>query len=394
MHVLLQIIHQPLIRKARMANRWLEIEQYGQSLWYDNMARKFIASGALSTMIREVGLKGITSNPAIFEKSISSGTEYDSDIQSYVQQGMSSAEIYDRLTTDDIRAAADVMREVYDATAGVDGYVSIEVDPTLARDTKSTIDAARRLWKTVDRPNVMIKIPGTPEGLPAVRQSLAEGINVNITLLFGIENYTQVAQAYIDALRDRVRAGKDLTGIASVASFFLSRVDTNVDKLLKKKMTAQPELASECRDLMGKAAVANAKIAYARFQELFYSSEFSDLAMQGAKVQRCLWASVSTKNPEYNDVMYIEPLIGPETVTTVPDETIAAFADHGTAANTLAEGLDDARRTIQRLKALGIDTENVAEELQVDGVKKFEDAFASLKRNLEAKRRQTEATLA
>ncbi|HET6511612.1 MAG TPA: transaldolase [Candidatus Kapabacteria bacterium] len=377
-----------------MANRWHDIEQYGQSLWYDNMARKFIGSGALKNMIGEVGLKGITSNPAIFEKSISTGTEYDSDIQKFIREGKSTSEIYDLLTTEDIRAAADVMREVYNETAGVDGYVSIEVNPDLAHETASTVAAAKRLWETVDRPNIMIKIPGTPAGIPAIREVLAEGINVNITLLFGIENYSQVAQAYIDALRQRLSKGQDITNIASVASFFLSRVDTNIDKTLNEKIQSDPNRAEEYRSLLGKAAVANAKLAYERFQEIFYGQEFADLAAQGAKVQRCLWASVSTKNPDYRDVMYIEPLIGPETVTTVPDETIAAFADHGEAANTLALDMKSAHDVVDRLAAIGIDTERVADELQVDGVKKFEDAFRNLTANLEKKRAVIEEAIA
>lgn len=377
-----------------MANRWHEIEQYGQSLWYDNMARKFIASGALKAMISDVGLKGVTSNPSIFEKSISSGTEYDADIQTFIREGKTTSEIYDLLTTEDIRAAADVMREVYDRTNGVDGYVSIEVNPDLAHDTQESINSALRLWEVVNRPNIMIKIPGTPAGIPAIRAVLAAGINVNVTLLFGIENYTQVAHAYIDALKERASKDLDITNISSVASFFLSRVDTNVDKLLNDKIASDPENAGAYKALLGKAAVANAKLAYERYQEIFYGSDFADLAMQGAKVQRCLWASVSTKNPDYKDVMYIEPLIGPETVTTVPDDTIAAFADHGVAANALAVGIDEARQIVNQLKEFGIDTEQVAAELQVDGVKKFEDAFRNLTANLEKKRTLIEETIA
>ncbi len=377
-----------------MANRWHDIEQYGQSLWYDNMARKFIASGALKKMIAEVGLKGVTSNPSIFEKSISTGDEYDTDIQRFIRDGKSTLEIYDLLTTEDIRAAADVMRDVYNDTAGIDGYVSIEVNPDLASDTKSTVEAAKRLWKTVDRPNIMIKIPGTPAGIPAIREVLAEGINVNITLLFGIENYSQVAHAYIDALRERIAKGQSIENIASVASFFLSRVDTNIDKTLNDKIASDPANADEYKSLLGRAAVANAKIAYEKFQEIFYGPEFTDLAMQGAKVQRCLWASVSTKNPDYRDVMYIEPLIGPETVTTVPDDTIAAFADHGDSANTLALDMESAHDVVDRLAAFDIDTEQVAEELQADGVKKFEDAFRNLTANLEKKRTLIEETIA
>jgi transaldolase len=377
-----------------MANKWLEIEQYGQSLWYDNMARKFIASGALKKMITDVGLKGITSNPAIFEKSISTGTEYDADIQTFIREGKTTNEIYDLLTTEDIRAAADVMREVYDRTGGIDGYVSIEVNPDLADDTQKTIESAKRLWQIVDRPNIMIKIPGTPEGIPAIKAVLAEGINVNITLLFGIENYAQVAHAYIDALKQRAAKGLDVTNIASVASFFLSRVDTNVDKMLNEKIKSDPARAEEYKTLLGKAAVANAKLAYEKYQEIFYGPEFADLAAQGAKVQRCLWASVSTKNPDYSATMYIDPLIGPETVTTVPDETIAAFAQSGVASNSLAQDIQGAHQTIDKLRELGIDTERVADELQTDGVKKFVDSFRNLTANLEKKRAVIEEAIA
>jgi len=375
-------------------NTWKQLEQYGQSLWYDNLSRSFISGGKIARMIDELGLKGITSNPSIFEKSITSSDEYDEDIQSCVREGMATNELYDRLTTDDVRNAADVMRPVFDRTQGIDGYVSLEVDPDLANDTKGTIESARRLWKIVDRPNLMIKIPGTEAGIPAIRQCLSEGININITLLFGIGNYTDVAHAYIDALKERKQRGEDVTKIASVASFFLSRVDTNVDKKLEGLMASANGDSKELQSLMGKAANANAKLAYERYLEIFRGPEFADLQAAGARPQRCLWASVSTKNPKYSDVLYIEPLIGPETVTTVPDETIEAFADHGTAANTLAQGFDEAHNVIDRLKHYGIDTEQVAEELQIDGVKKFSDAFATLRQNLERKRHTIEEAIA
>jgi transaldolase len=338
-------------------------------------------------MISELDLRGVTSNPSIFEKAISKGSEYDDDIRAFAEEGMSTSAIYERLTTDDIRVACDIFHDVYIATNGTDGYVSIEVDPRLAHTTDETLIQARHLWKVVDRPNVMIKIPGTPAGLPAVTEAISEGINVNVTLLFGIGNYGDVAHAYIAGLRKRAARGEDITGIRSVASFFLSRVDTNVDKLLSERSDAQ-------NGLLGKAAVANARLAYARYHEIFYGDDFSDLRKLGASVQRCLWASVSTKNPAYRDVIYIEPLIGAETVTTVPDETIAAFADHGVAGDTLGTGLEEARAVIASLKQLGIDTEEVANELQIDGVKKFEDAFNGLMRVLESKRQQIAETVA
>jgi transaldolase len=377
-----------------MQNPWKEVERLGQSLWYDNLSREFISGGKITRMIEELGLRGITSNPSIFEKSISGSDEYDADIEKAIHDGLTTSEIYERLTTDDVRSAADVMRPVFERTDGVDGYVSIEVDPRIAANTEDTIIAARRLWKTVDRPNVMIKIPGTPEGIPAIRQCLLEGININITLLFGIENYTHVAHAFLDALRERKSSGEDISHIASVASFFLSRVDTNVDQKLNVKIAELNGSGDPVRSLLGKAAVANAKLAYERYLEIFHGPEFADLKAAGARPQRCLWASVSTKNPDYSDVMYIEPLIGPETVSTVPDETIAAFADHGKCADTLASGIAEAHDLVEQLRKLGIDTEAVADELQVDGVKKFADAFASLANNLDKKRKNIEAEIA
>ncbi len=377
-----------------MSNRWKELERYGQSLWYDNLSRKFITEGKIANMIEELGLRGITSNPSIFEKSISKGDEYDEDIEQGVRDGLTTAEIYEHLTTDDVRNAADILRPVYDRTRGVDGFVSIEVDAKLANKTEETIDAARRLWKTVDRPNVLIKIPGTPEGVPAIRQCLSEGININITLLFGIESYSQVAKAYLDALKDLKKRGKDISRVASVASFFLSRVDTNVDQKLDAKIGAADGAAGPIRSLHGLAAIANAKLAYEHYLEIFHGAPFSDLSNSGARPQRCLWASVSTKNPDYSDVKYIEPLIGAETVTTVPDETIEAFADHGTVADTLTKGITDAHEVIERLSKIGIDTEQVATELQVEGVKKFADAFDSLAKNLESKRHTIEEAIA
>ena len=375
-------------------NPWKEVERLGQSLWYDNLSRNFITNGKIAGMVDELGLRGITSNPSIFEKSISGGDEYDDDIEQCIREGISTSEIYERLTTDDVRNAADILRPVYERTDGADGFVSIEVEPKLANDTQATIEAARRLWKTVDRPNIMIKIPGTPEGIPAIRQCLSDGININITLLFGIENYTDVARAYLDALNDRVTRGEDVSRIASVASFFLSRVDTNVDKKLEAKVGAADGTGHALRELFGKAGIANAKLAYEKYQQIFRGLDFSNVKSKGARPQRCLWASVSTKNPKYSDVMYIEPLIGPDTVSTVPDETIEAFADHGKAANSLASGMSDAHATIDELKKHGIDTEQVAVELQVEGVKKFVEAFDSLAKNLEKKRHSIEEAVA
>jgi transaldolase len=368
-------------------NNWKKVGDLGQSLWYDNIGRSFMTGGGLQEMIDELGLKGVTSNPSIFEKAISNGKEYDDDIRALIDAGKTTHEIYEKLTTDDVRLAADILYDVHVATRGEDGYVSIECDPTIAHNTEETIAEAQHLWKIVDRQNVMIKIPGTLDGLPAIRKTIAEGINVNVTLLFGIENYTSVAHAYINGLSDRLKAGKEISGIRSVASFFLSRVDTNVDKLLASQ-------GAEYQYLMGKAANANAKLAYERFQEIFNGKDFAELRKAGAHVQRCLWASVSTKNPAFSDVLYIEPLIGKETVTTVPDDTLKAFADHGVAADTLSSGLEDAHKTIDMLSSIGIDTERVAEELQLDGVKKFEESFHKLLGILEAKRKQVAEAVA
>lgn len=367
-----------------MANPWKSVSVFGQSLWYDNISRSLLSSGRLAKMVDELGVKGVTSNPAIFEKAISAGKEYDKDIRTLIEDGASTHEIYDKLTTDDVRQAADIMHEVFVTTSGEDGYISIEVDPTIAHNAEETIEQARKLWKIVDRQNVMIKIPGTPNSLPAITAAISEGINVNVTLLFGIENYDQVAHAYIAGIKSRLSRGEDVTNIRSVASFFLSRVDSNVDALLQGKGHDH---------LLGKAAVANAKLAYERYCKIFYGKEFDDLRSAGANVQRCLWASVSTKNPTYNDVMYIEPLISKETVTTVPDDTIAAFSDHGNAADTLTQGLDEAHKIINELRSIGIDTEKVAADLQIDGVKKFEDAFTKLLSVLEVKRAAVSETV-
>lgn len=364
-------------------NPWKRLASYGQSLWYDNISRGFIESGGLQEMLANYDLKGVTSNPAIFEKAISKGHEYDDEIRALIDIGKTTHEIYEKLTTDDIRVACDILNDVHAVTGGVDGYVSIEVDPMLAHTTKETLDEARKLWNIIDRPNVMIKIPGTTAGLPAFRDAIAEGINVNVTLLFGIGNYTDVVRSYIAGLKDRLSRGEDISSVHSVASFFLSRVDTSVDKLLESKGNSHAHLA-------GKAAVANAKLAYERYHEIFGSKEFGELRAAGAHVQRCLWASVSTKNPAYSDIMYIEPLIGHETVTTVPDETILAFSDHGKAALTLGTDIAGAHATIDELRAIGIDMEAVAAELQLDGVKKFEDAFKNLLAVLAKKQKEVE----
>jgi len=360
-----------------MANPLLELKKLGQSVWYDNLNRELIVSSRLRRMVEEDGVCGGTSNPSIFEKAVASGDVYDESLRELAGQGKDVAAIYDGLTVTDVQQSADVFRRVYDDTASADGYASLEVPPDLANDTQASIEAARRLFAALDRPNVMIKIPGTQAGLPAIEQCLSEGINVNITLLFGVDNYEQVAWAYVSALEKRLTAGQPIDRIASVASFFVSRVDTLTDEKLEEKIAAAASDAQrkELGSLLGKAAVANAKIAYAKYKEIFSGPRWRALASKGARVQRCLWASTSTKNPAYRDVVYAEELIGPDTVNTLPQNTLDAFREHGRAAATLEAGLDDARETIQRIERAGIDFKAVTDELQVQGVKLFCDSF-------------------
>ena len=349
-------------------NPLLELKALGQSIWLDNISRRLIASGALKRLIDEDGISGITSNPTIFEKAISHGTDYDDAMRELVRQGASDAEIYDALTISDVQAATDVLRPVFEATCSVNGYVSIEVSPKLAYDTAGAIADARRLFAAVNRPNLLIKVPATREGLPAIRQLLSEGINVNITLMFSMEHYEAVAEAYVAALEDRVRLGLSLGGVASVASFFVSRVDTLVDKLLEGKAEA----------LRGQIAVANSKLVYQRFKEIFGSERFKALAAQGARVQRVLWASTSAKDPAYSDILYVQTLIGPDTVNTLPDETVVAFRDHGQARATVEDDLDKARAAFKTLAELRIDMRTVGEQLSEEGVQKFAQSFDKL----------------
>jgi len=374
-------------------NPLLELEQLGQSVWLDNISRGLITSGALKRLIEEDGISGITSNPTIFEKAISHGTDYDAAMRDLISQGASDADIYDALTIADIQAAADVLRPVFDATHGGDGYVSLEVSPKLAHGAKDTLTDARRLHAAVNRPNLFIKVPATREGIPAIRQLLGEGINVNITLMFSMEHYEAVAEAYIAALEDRVQQGLPINDVASVASFFVSRVDTLVDKLLEDKVLAEGPDASRAAALRGQIAVANSKLVYRRFEEIFGGERFKALEAQGARVQRVLWASTSTKNPAYSDVLYVQTLIGPDTVNTMPVETIVAFRDHGQARATVGEGLDEARAAFQALASLGIDMCTVGEQLSVEGVSKFAQSFDKLFTVIAAKRQALAADM-
>ncbi len=371
-----------------MANPLLELKRLGQSVWYDNLNRELLATGQLQRMVDEDGVSGGTSNPSIFEKAIASGDHYGPDLQRLALAGRDAEAIYDQLTIEDIRQSCDVFLPIYEATQGRDGFASLEVSPHLAYDTEATIEEAVRLFHALDRPNAMIKIPGTAEGLPAIERCLYEGVNVNITLLFGVENYEQVAWTYVKALERRVAEGKPIDRIASVASFFVSRVDTMVDERLKAMIAASSSAAHRkyLENMLGKAGIANAKIAYAKFKEIVASPRWRALAEKGARVQRCLWASTSTKNPAYRDVMYVEGLIGPDTVNTLPQSTLDAFRDHGVVAPTLESDVEAAFAHIRQLEAEGIRFKAVTDELQRQGVKLFCDSFDQAKATIERRR--------
>ena len=367
-------------------NRMVELINHGQSCWMDDLNRRMIVTGDLARRVAEEGLRGITSNPAIFEKAVAQGTDYDHDLARAAAAGSTAEQIYEELLTTDVRQACDILRKVYDETGGVDGFVSLEVSPHLAHDTQASLEEARRLWGRVDRPNLFIKIPGTAAGVPAVEELLFEGINVNITLLFSIASYEAVAEAYMRALERRVAAKRRLDNIASVASFFLSRIDVLVDQLLRHRIKPQrpPSSQPDPRDLLGKAAIANAKLAYQSLKRMTGSDRWKALADEGARVQRLLWASTSTKDPGYHDLMYVEPLIGPETsiyvqvsdsptkipifcgltVNTMPGKTIAAFRDHGTVQNTLERGVAEARHVMADLERSGVRFDLVTAQLE------------------------------
>jgi transaldolase/glucose-6-phosphate isomerase len=360
----------------------IELQKHGQSIWYDNIRRDMLASGELQALVDQ-GVLGVTSNPTIFEKAISGSTDYDAGLRELAQSGRDLQGIYEALVLDDIAAAAGVLRPVYERTDGRDGFVSIEVRPTLAADAAATIAEARRLFATLARPNIMIKVPATPEGMPAVETLIGEGINVNVTLLFAVQAYEAAANAYLAGLEHLAASGGDLSRVASVASFFVSRVDTAVDRQLEALIAGG---RSELRPLLGKAAIANAKLAYARFEQIFGGERFAALRARGARVQRPLWASTGTKNPQYSDVMYVDGLIGPDTVNTIPPATLAAFMDHGTVSPTLKAGMAQATQVMEQLAAAGISVDAVTRDLLADGVKSFTDSFEKLLANLNQKR--------
>ena len=363
-------------------NPLLVLEAIGQSIWVDFIRRGMISSGELQRLIEMDGISGVTSNPSIFEKAIVESHDYDESIRALTLKGATSDEIYQRLTVEDIQSVADLLRPTYDRTEGRDGFVSLEVSPRLAHDTASTIVEARRLWSLVNRPNTMIKVPATLEGLPAIRQLIGEGINVNITLLFGLPRYREVAEAYIGGLEILAAKKKPIERVSSVASFFLSRIDVLIDPMLEKIIRTENLQAGIAERLHGQIAIASAKAAYQMYKEIFNSERFKRLANRGARTQRLLWASTSTKNPAYNDTKYMDALIGPDTINTVPIETLNAFRDHGLPEQSLDQNVDEAYLLLLDLAAVGIDLGAITQQLEDEGVEKFIASFDQLMASL------------
>ena len=370
-----------VLETSKVTNPLQALLGYGQSMWLDYIRRDLITSGTLKGMIADDGLRGMTSNPAIFEKAIAESSLYDDILKELASRPeLDTKARYEQIAIRDIQGAADILRPVYDSSKFRDGYVSLEVSPLLALKTQETIDEARRLWKAVNRENVMIKIPGTAEGLPAIRQVIGEGINVNVTLLFAQEVYEKVAEAHIAGLEDLAKCGGILKKIGGVASFFISRIDTLVDSIIDDKLKATTDAQQQAllKSLLGKVAIANGKLTYQRYQRIFSGPRWQALAAQGAQTQRVLWASTSTKNPAYRDVMYVEELIGPDTVDTMPPATIDAFRDHGRLRNSLTEDVAGAQNVMDNLAKAGISIKEVTTKLTDDGVKLFADAFHKL----------------
>lgn len=356
-----------------------KIHEHGQSIWLDLLDRDMMNTGKLQSRINNDDLRGLTSNPSIFEKAISGSSDYDADIANLSKKEDDNAAIFFAMAIKDIQRAADIFKPVYDKTNGKDGFVSLEVSPYLARDTEATIEQARELWKKVNRKNVMIKIPATREGLPAIRKCIAEGININITLLFGLPRYREVTEAFMGGLEERLKANKPIDEVASVASFFLSRIDVLVDPMLEQK---------NAPELKGKIAIASAKIAYQIYHEMISGDRFKKLEAKGAQRQRLLWASTGTKDPAYSDVKYVEPLIGQETVNTLPVETIDAFRDHGKVANTLNQDTESATRALEGLKEKGIDIHQITQQLEEEGIEKFNKSFDKLLKSIDDQKQQ------
>jgi transaldolase len=359
-------------------SRLQQLSKLGQSVWIDYLSRRLLREGELEELMRDHAVVGVTSNPTIFQKAISEGDAYDEQLRDVLAEKDDAKEVFLELAVKDVQDACDLLREVWDGGGGQDGYVSIEVDPNLAGDTDATIAEAQRLHELVDRPNCFVKIPATKAGLPAIEEMISRGRNTNVTLIFSLQRYAEVVEAYVRGLERLVEAGGDPAKVASVASFFVSRVDTEADRRLDE--------AGAPDELQGKLAVANAKLAYQRYKELFSGDRWEALRSKGATTQRCLWASTSTKNPAYRDVLYVEELIGPETVDTMPEETIAAFEEHGEVALTLERDLDEARGVFEKVAEAGVDYDDVVETLEREGVQKFADSFAELLDGIRAKR--------
>lgn len=361
-------------------NPLVELQAYGQSFWYDNIRRRFLLDGTLERLIAEDGLRGMTSNPAIFQKAIGGSDDYDQQLRGLIDGSADAKSIYEALALQDIQTACDLFAPLYEQSKRGDGFVSLEVSPHLARDTEGTVAEAQRLFAAVDRPNVMIKVPATPEGIPAIRRLIGSGININITLMFSMKHYEDVAEAYMDGIKHLLIDGRDPRQVASVASFFVSRVDSAVDKKL-----AQLDVPA-ARELMGKTAIANSRLVYQRFKEQFHGDPFHHLSSKGANAQRLLWASTSTKNPDYPDTLYIDELIGPETVNTIPPATVDAFREHGQVSNTLEQGSDEAQGVLDGLRELQIDLDHITDQLQNDGVDAFANAFDALLKTIDDKK--------
>lgn len=352
-----------------------QLNLLGQSIWLDYIRRDLITGGELRRLIEEYGLRGMTSNPSIFEKAIADSSNYDKDIYSMALDGKGSKEIYEALSQSDVQAAADEFRPLYENTNGSDGYVSLEVNPHLAHDANATVQEARRLWSALNRPNVFIKVPATVEGLTAIQQLISEGININVTLLFGLQRYREVVEAYLGGLETLATQGKSVKNVASVASFFVSRIDTLVDLLLNKIIVQGDKNVAIVEKVRGQVAIASAKMAYQIYKEIFGGYRFKKLADQGASTQRLLWASTGSKNPDYSDVKYVEALIGPETVNTIPLETLNAYRNHGEPKRRLENDINGARRVLEQLPELGINIDNVTQQLEDEGIEKFNKPF-------------------
>lgn len=358
----------------------------GQSIWYDNIHRKLLENGELKRMISEGKIYGVTSNPSIFNKAIAKSDAYDEDLIPMLKDNLPPIKIFEALAEKDIQWACDLFGDLYEETNGGDGFVSLEVNPTLANNTDETCEEVKRLWEMVDRPNLMIKIPATKAGIPAIERSIAEGINVNVTLIFSQKRYEKVMGAFISGLERRAAAGKSIDGIASVASFFVSRMDTKVDKRLEAIISEGGSRANKANALLGKSAIANAKLAYQRYKKVFENGKFQQLKVKGARAQRPLWASTSTKNPAYPDTMYVDSLIGPNTVNTIPTNTLDAFLEHGNVERTLETQLEESGQVLEDLENLGISVETVTDELEVEGVASFSESFESLLETIEARK--------